>query len=71
VAKIVHHRERFSEVVRGAGPATPDDVTILTDGRRLDTPEKVRAFVVEFNAEQANRRHRAPTIGRRRAELGR
>ena len=31
---------------------TPDDVTILLDGRRLDTPEKVRAYVAQFIAER-------------------
>lgn len=52
------HRERFSETVRGATDPTVDDVTILRDGRRLDTPEKVRAFVAEFDADQARRRSR-------------
>lgn len=40
----------------GARPPTADDVTILRDGRRLDTADKIRAFVAEFDAEQA--RHR-------------
>jgi len=41
------------EVVRHAAPRTPDDVTVLADGRRLDTPEKVRAWVDEVNAGRA------------------
>jgi len=60
VTKVIVHRERFSETVRGATDPTVDDVTILRDGRRLDTPEKVRAFVAEFDAEQARRRSSVP-----------
>lgn len=40
-------------MMRNAPPPTADDVTILADGRRLDTPEKVRAWVDELNAERA------------------
>lgn len=32
---------------------TADDVPIARDGRRLDTPDKVRAFIAEINAERA------------------
>lgn len=59
MTKVVVHHERFSETVAGATAPTADDVTILIDGRRLDTPAKVRAFVAEFNAEQARRLSRA------------
>ena len=33
-------------------PPTDDDVPIARDGRRLDTPEKVIAFLAEINAER-------------------
>lgn len=39
----------------GNEPPTDDDVSITADGRRLDTPEKVIAFLVEINAERAAR----------------
>ena len=32
-------------------PTTDDDVPITREGRRLDTPEKVIAFLAEINAE--------------------
>ncbi|WP_116996873.1 hypothetical protein [Desertimonas flava] len=56
MTKVVVHRERFSDAVRGGTEPTADDVTILRDGRRLDSAEKVRAFVAEFDAELARRR---------------
>ena len=33
------------------GPATSDDCTILADGRRLDSREKVLAWIEELNGE--------------------
>ncbi|CAN5709140.1 hypothetical protein BH24ACT5_BH24ACT5_08630 [soil metagenome] len=48
---VVHRTGTLTESMRAAGPATSDDVTILCDGRRLDTREKVLAFVREFEAE--------------------
>lgn len=41
--------------LRGGAPRTPDDVSVTRDGRRLDTPEKVRAYVAEDNARRARR----------------
>lgn len=38
----------------GSRPPTPDDVSITADGRRLDTPEKLIAWVHEFNASRAD-----------------
>lgn len=34
---------------------TADDVTVLRDGTRLDTPAKVIAYVEQFKAEMAAR----------------
>lgn len=45
-----------ADMLRG-GPPTPDDVTILRDGTRLDTPAKVRAWVDELVREHQRREH--------------
>jgi hypothetical protein len=37
----------------GDRPPTDDDVSITRDGRRLDTPAKVVAFLDEINANRA------------------
>lgn len=42
-----------AEAIAGSDPPTDDDVSITIDGRRLDTPEKVIAFIEEINAERA------------------
>jgi len=51
---LVRSFDEIAEMMRNAPPATADDVTILADGRRLDTAEKVRAWVDEMNAERAS-----------------
>jgi hypothetical protein len=45
--------EEFNEMLRDALPSTSDDVTITSDGRRLDTKEKVLAFCAELAADRA------------------
>lgn len=45
--------EEFGELVRDAPPPTADDVTITTDGERLETKEKVLAFCERLAAERA------------------
>jgi hypothetical protein len=42
--------EDFAERMKGAMPPTNDDVTILLDGRRLDSREAVMKWVAEMNA---------------------
>jgi hypothetical protein len=37
-------------------PSTHDDVSITKDGRRLDTADKVRAWIAEVNAERERER---------------
>ena len=37
----------------GDRPPTDDDVSITRDGRRLDTPAKVIAFLDEINSQRA------------------
>ena len=42
----------------GAGPSTEDEVSITTDGRRLDSAEAVIEFFAELEAHRdAERRH--------------
>jgi hypothetical protein len=42
-----------AKAIAGSDPPTDDDVSITIDGRRLDTPKKVIAFIEEINAERA------------------
>jgi hypothetical protein len=35
--------------MRSAGPPTEDDVTILPDGRRLDSKEAVESWLIEVD----------------------
>jgi hypothetical protein len=42
-------RQRFANLP----PPSADDVSITTDGRRLDTPAKVRAFLDGLDARRA------------------
>ncbi|MBA3288151.1 MAG: hypothetical protein H0U21_09035 [Acidimicrobiia bacterium] len=50
--KVVGRCETARELA-GDRPPTDDDVPIARDGRRLDTPAKVRAFLEEINAERS------------------
>jgi hypothetical protein len=45
-----------AEAFEHAPEPTEDDVCITHDGRRLDSPEKVRAFLDELNASLAAER---------------
>ncbi len=45
--------EQLAESHRRALPPTPDDVTVLFDGRRLDSKEKVLAWLAEIDSDQA------------------
>lgn len=38
-------------------PGSDDNVMTAIDGRRLDTPEKVKAFLAELEAERAGEEH--------------
>jgi hypothetical protein len=52
-AKPVLTAEELFERVRNAGPPTPDDVTILWDGRRIDSREAATEWLAEIEAERA------------------
>jgi hypothetical protein len=41
-----------SEVLGGAKPPSTNEVSVTTDGRRLDTPEAVVAFFDSLRAER-------------------
>ena len=47
-AKPVISAEELFERVRTAPPPTDDDVTVLWDGRRLDSKEKVLQWLAEL-----------------------
>ena len=39
--------------MHSAGPPTEDDVTVLLDGRRLDSRESIEAWLTEVDAIRA------------------
>jgi hypothetical protein len=45
--------EEVIERMRHAAPPTPDDVSILWDGRRLDSREAVMEWLAEVQAKRA------------------
>jgi hypothetical protein len=45
--------QELSEDLGRAAPATSDDVTVLLDGRRLDTKAKVLAWLTEIEDDRA------------------
>lgn len=49
VAERVVRRWTVDEFFGDTEPPTDDDVPITIDGRRLDTPEKVIAYIDEIN----------------------
>jgi hypothetical protein len=51
--------EELAATVATLKPPTVDDVTITGDGRRLDTADKVRAYVDEVNRRRASETTRA------------
>src|SRR5208282_1734197 len=51
--KAVMTLEEFIGALKDAPPASSDDVAVTLDGRRLDTREKVLAWVEELNASRA------------------
>jgi hypothetical protein len=52
-AQPVVSAEELFERMRHAPPPTPDDVTILWDGRRLDSREAVLEWVAEVEVKRA------------------
>lgn len=46
--------EELADAVRRSPPPTADDVSITTDGRRLDSKEKVLYFLAELEAAREN-----------------
>jgi len=55
MAQVKSHYEweEVDALLAGGDPPTPDDVSITSDGRRLDSAEAVIAFVEELQAERA------------------
>jgi len=46
--------EDLIERMRHAGPPTDDDVSVSFDGRRLDSPEAVKAWLADLAARRAD-----------------
>ena len=53
--KQSYDREELEQLFADAAPATPDDVSITDDGRRLDSAEAVIAFFDEMRASRVAR----------------
>ncbi len=53
VATKVVRRWTVEEFFADAARPTDDDVPIAADGRRLDTPEKVIAYIDDINRRRA------------------
>ena len=51
--------EQWLRSAAGGRPSTPDDVSVTFDGTRLDTAEKLLAFVTEFNRTHPSANARA------------
>jgi len=49
-AQPVLSAEELAEAMRNASPATRDDVTVLADGRRIDSRESALAWLAELAA---------------------
>jgi hypothetical protein len=49
--------EEFVSRVRAAAPSTRDDVSIIRDGRRLDSKDAVVAWLAEVEADRAAGRY--------------
>ncbi|MHB1988527.1 MAG: hypothetical protein ACYCSF_11180 [Acidimicrobiales bacterium] len=52
-AKPVMTAEELIERMRHADPPTTDDVPVTFDGRRLDSPDVVKAWLTDLAARRA------------------
>jgi hypothetical protein len=52
-AQPVMTAEELIERMRHADPPTADDVPVTFDGRRLDSPEAVKAWLADLAARRA------------------
>ncbi|MBK6855285.1 MAG: hypothetical protein IPG97_01610 [Microthrixaceae bacterium] len=48
-------REEFNEMLRDAPPPSADDVSITSDGQRLDSKEAVLKFFAQLESELASK----------------
>lgn len=58
--KMTFTTDEANELMNGSRMCAPtsDDVCVTHDGRRLDTPEKLIAWVQEFNADRTGESER-------------
>ena len=52
---VVNSVSELAERMRTAGPPTEDDVTILLDGRRIDSKEAAELWLAEVDAIRTSR----------------
>ena len=52
--ELVVTSSELADLQRRAAPSSGDDVSLASDGRRLDSPAKVIAFVDELNRRLAD-----------------
>jgi hypothetical protein len=52
-AQPVMSAEELFERMRDGGPPSADDVPVMFDGRRLESPEAVRAWLADLAARRA------------------
>ena len=56
--RLIIDWERVKQGARRGGRATPDDVTVMSDGRRIDSADKLSALIVEFEHLQTGQPQR-------------
>jgi len=54
--------EQLRKDLASAPPSTPDDVIVLIDGRRLDTKDKVLAWLAEIESDRIAGRSALDTL---------
>lgn len=62
--RLIIDWEYVKEGARRGGRATPDDVTVMSDGRRIDSADKVRALIAEFEQLQKTNAQRSVGVER-------
>lgn len=62
--RLIVDWDEVSASARRGGRPTPDDVTVMSDGRRIDTADKLRELIAEFDQLQHAKAQAAPGVER-------
>jgi hypothetical protein len=62
-AKLVRSLDEMLAAMEASPAPTPDDVCVAADGTRLDTPEKVRAWIDDVNVARLAAQAQGAEIG--------